>query len=288
MRLSYQRSVIHPQLADYVPFPVYDTQLLGTSVNRPIRSSSLQSVDFQVEKQMGAFDFISVGLFYRHINRPIERTTYEYGQDERMYVLQNSDKAVNYGIEANVRKQLGFITDANFIHNIQFAAGFTLTHSSVYGKRMGMKDKDTFMETESIQKRPLSGQMPYLLHIGLNYSDKRLNANLLFNRSSRQLFVLGENAYQHEYKAPFNSMDVVMSYRFPKRDISVKLSGVNLLNYAQIFYTNTPDDYVRDKYNFPTENLLPHKSENYDRGHDPVIHKTYGGRSFSFSVSRTF
>jgi len=287
VRLGYQRSVIHPQLADYVPFPVYDTYLLGTSVNRPIRSSSVQSVDFQIEKQLGAFDFISVGLFYRHIKHPIERTTYEYRQDERMYVLQNSDKAVNYGIEANARKQLDFIADAVFIRNIQFSAGYTLTRSSVYGKRMEMRDKDEFIETESIQKRPLSGQMPYLLNIGLNYSVKNLNANVIFNRSSRQLFVLGENAHGHEYRAPFNSLETAISYRL-KNGISLKLSGINLLNANEIFYTNTPDDYVRDEYNFPTENLLPHKSENYDEGRDPVIHKTYDERAFSFSVNLTF
>ncbi|MEA5072388.1 MAG: TonB-dependent receptor [Petrimonas sp.] len=288
MRLSYQRSVILPQLADYIPFPAYDTQLLGTSINRPIRSSDVQALDFQAEKQMGAFDFISVGLFYRYINRPIERTTYEYGLDERMYVLQNSDKAVNYGLEANIRKQLGFMTDADFMSRIQFTAGFTLTRSSVYGKRMVMKNNDEFVETESMQKRPLSGQMPYLLNVGLNYSDKNLNANILFNRSGRQLFVLGENAYGHEYRAPFNSLEATVSYRFPKSGIQLKLSGVNILNSTQIFYTNTPDDYIRDEYNFPTDNFLPHKSENFDRGHDPVIHKTYDGRSFAFSVSRTF
>jgi hypothetical protein len=100
--------------------------------------------------------------------------------------------------------------------------------------------------------------------------------------------VLGENAYGHEYRAPFNSLEATVSYRFPKSGIQLKLSGVNILNSTQIFYTNTPDDYIRDEYNFPTDNLLPHKSENFDRGHDPVIHKTYDGRSFAFSVSRTF
>ncbi len=287
VRLGYLRSVIHPQLADYVPFPVYDTYLLGTSVNRPIHSSSVQSVDFQTKKQLGAFDFISVGLFYRHIKHPIERTTYEYRQDERMYVLQNSDKAVNYGIEANVRKQLDFIADADFIRHFQLNAGFTLTSSSVYGKRMVMRDKDEFVETESIQKRPLSGQMPYLLNVGLNYSAKNLNANVLFSRSSRQLFVLGENAYQHEYRAPFNSLETAISYRL-KNGISLKLSGINLLNANEIFYTNTSDDYVRDEYNFPTENLLPHKSENFDRGRDPVIYQLRNGRTFTFSISHTF
>lgn len=286
MRLDYQRSVIRPQLGDYIPFPVYDTQLLGTSLNRPIRSSHIQALDFQVEKQMGTFDFISVGLFYRHIKHPIERTTYEYRKDERMYVLQNSDKAVNYGFEANVHKQLDFIADADFLRHLQLNAGFTLTRSSVYGKRMVMKD-DEFMETESIQKRPLSGQMPYMFNIGLNYSNKNLNANILFNRSSRQLFVLGENAYGHEYRAPSNHLEATVNYHL-KNGISFKLSGVNLLNSKEIFYTNTPNDYVRDEYNFPTENLLPHKSENFDSGRDPIIHQSHNGRTFTFSISHTF
>ncbi|MDO5664388.1 MAG: TonB-dependent receptor [Bacteroidia bacterium] len=288
IKMGYRRLVIRPQLADYIPYPVYDTQLLGTSVNRPIRSSLLQSVDFQVEKQMGAFDFISFGLFYRYIKHPIERTTYEYRQDERMYVLQNSNKAINYGFEANVRKQLDFVADADFMRNIQLITGFTLTRSSVEGRRMAMKDKDAFIETESTQKRPLSGQMPYLLNIGFNYSDKNINANILFKRSGRQLFLLGENAHTHEYRAPFNSLEASIGYRFPKSGILLKLGVSNLLNAHEIFYTNTPDDYVRDEYNFPTDNLLPRKTENYDKGRDPIVHKIRGGHTVTFSVSGTF
>lgn len=98
----------------------------------------------------------------------------------------------------------------------------------------------------------------------------------------------GENAFQHEYRAPFNSLEAAVSYRFPKSGIKLKLSGVNLLNSAQVFYTNSPDDYVRDECNFPTDKLLPRKSENYDKGRDPVIHKIRDGCVFSLSVSRTF
>lgn len=288
VRMSYRYSVIRPQLADYIPYPVYDTHLLGTSVNRPTRPSSVQAVDFQIEKYIGSHDLLSAGLFFRHINRPIERTTYQFRADERMYVLQNSDKAVNYGIEANARKKLDFITDAVFLRNIQLVAGFMFTRSTVEGKRLVMNDKKEFVEAESTQKRPLTGQMPYLINIGLNYSNKNLNANVIFNRNSRQLFVLGENAHQHEYRAPHNSLEATVSYRFPQNGILLKISGTNLLNTKKNFYTNTPDDYVRDEYNFPTENLLPHKSENFDSGRDPVIHQLKNGRTFTFSVNYNF
>lgn len=112
--------------------------------------------------------------------------------------------------------------------------------------------------------------------------------NMLFNRSGRQLFLLGENAYQHEYRAPFNSVEANISYRFPKSDIWLKLSAGNLLNTTQLFYTNTPDDYVRDEYNSPTERLLPGKTENYDKVRDPIIHEVKNGQSFMISLSRTF
>ncbi|MDO5523968.1 MAG: hypothetical protein Q4G48_07990, partial [Bacteroidia bacterium] len=145
-----------------------------------------------------------------------------------------------------------------------------------------------FVETEIVQTRPLSGQMPYQLNAGIHYAGSRLFVNVLFNRSGRQLFVLGEQAHTHEYRAALNSLEGSIGYRFSRSGISVKLSGINLLNANEIFYTNTPDDYARDEYNFPTDNLLPRKTENYDNGSDPIIHKTRAGRTFSFSVSRTF
>ncbi|WP_298648723.1 TonB-dependent receptor [uncultured Proteiniphilum sp.] len=292
VRLSFQRSVIRPKLADYIPYPVYDTYLLGTAVNRTVFPSIVQAADFLIEKYIGPQDIVSAGLFYRHIDRPIERTTYLYRPDERMYVLQNSDKAYSYGFEAKIRKHLDFMGGSGFLRKVQLSAGLVLTRSSVKGKRVMVipqeDEEDMFIETESTQKRPLSGQTPSQLNAGISYTDKNLHANMLFNRSGRQLFLPGENAYQHEYRAPLTSIEASISYRFPKSDIWLKLSGSNLLNATQIFYTNMPDDYVRGEYGFPTEKLLPGKTENYDKGHDPIIHEVKNGRSFMISLSRTF
>ncbi|RNC65045.1 TonB-dependent receptor [Proteiniphilum sp. X52] len=292
VRLSYQRSVIRPKLADYIPYPVYDTYLLGTSVNRAVFPSTVQAVDFLIEKYIGSQDIVSAGLFYRHIDRPIERMTYLYRYDERMYVLQNSDKADSYGFEAEIRKHLDFVGNPDFLRKTQLSAGFVLTRSSVKGKRVMVipegEGETQFAETESTQKRPLSGQTPYLFRAGISYTDKSLHANILFNRSGRQLFLLGENAYQHEYRAPFHSVEASISYRFPKSGIGLKLSGRNLLNVTQIFYTNTPDDYVRGEHGLPTDRLLPGKTENYDKGHDPIVHEVKNGQSFMISLSRTF
>lgn len=291
-RVNYQRSVVRPKLADYIPYPIYDTYLLGTSVNRAVSPSTVQSVDFLVEKYIGALDIISAGLFYRHIDHPIERTTSLYEYDERMYVLQNSDEAYSYGFEADIRKHLDFIGSSDFLRKIQLSAGFVLTRSSVKGKRVMMipqgDEEYLFIETESTQKRPLSGQMPYQLNTGISYTGKSLHANILFNRSGRQLFLLGENAYQHEYRAPLNLIEASISYRFPKNNLILKVSGSNLLDTSQIYYTNTEDDYVRDEYGFPTDRLLPGKTENYDKTRDPIIHEVRNGRSFTFSLSRTF
>lgn len=94
-----------------MPFPVYDTHLLGTSVNRPVEPSFVQSLDFRVEKYASTLDLFSFGLFYRDIRNPIERTTFEYRHDERMYILQNSDRARHYGFEIHVRKHLDFLME---------------------------------------------------------------------------------------------------------------------------------------------------------------------------------
>jgi|GEM_PF-2255855 Outer membrane receptor proteins, mostly Fe transport len=291
LRLSFQRSVIRPQLADYIPYPVYDTSLLGTAVNRTVSPSTVQAVDFLIEKYINPQDLVSAGFFYRHIDRPIERTTYLYRYDEPMYVLQNSDKAYCYGFETEIRKHLDFAGDSGFLRKVQLFTGFILTRSSVKGKRVIVipqeNGEDEFITTESTQERPLSGQMPYNLNAGISYDDKKINVNILLNRSGRQLFLLGENAYQHEYRAPLNSLETSISYRFPKSDIMLKLSGRNLLNSDLIFYTNTPDDYV-DEHGLPTERLLPDKTENYDKGVDPIIHQVKNGRSWMISLSRTF
>ncbi len=291
-RLSFQRSVVRPELADYVPFPMYDTHLMGTAVNRIVLPSTVDAIDFLVEKYIDTRDFVSAGLFYRHIHRPIERTTYLFRYDEPMYVLQNSDKAFCYGFETTVRSHLGFITDAGFLMKTEVSAGFTLSRSSVTGKRMEIVPQDNgeekFTETKSTQHRPLTGQTPYLFNFGIRYTDKRIQANILFDRTGRQLFLLGENAYQHEYRAAMNSLEASISYRFPKNDILLKISGRNLLNAVQIFYTNTPEDYVRNEFNFPTDELLPRKTENYDKGRDPITHEVKNGQTFSISISSSF
>lgn len=290
LRANYQHSVARPQPVDYIPYPVYDTYLLGTFVNRPVIPSTIHAFELLLERYINTKDLLSTGLFYRHIHRPFERTTFQYGMDELVYVLQNSDRASSYGFEAEIRKQLDFIAGADFLRNMQVSTGVIFTRSTVEGIRVrpDEESQNSFTETRTVQKRPLSGQTPYLISSGIRYTGETLHVNLFFHRTGRQLFLLGQNAYQNEYRAPYNLLEANVEYQFPGKGISLKISGNNLLNSIQTFYTKTPDDYVRDSYNFPTDKLLPGRSENYVKESDPVVHQIKNGINVNISASYTF
>ncbi|MEA5126693.1 MAG: TonB-dependent receptor [Proteiniphilum sp.] len=300
IRLAYSRSVVRPQFMERTFFRLYDPVLSGYSFSKGLVSTVVDGADLKLEWYPGAGEIVSAGVFYRYLDKPIERIRDFSSSTTGYYYLQNNDWAKNYGMEFELRKNFAFIADIAALRNLYLYGNATFTRSKVMALRdvyESVTDPETgegktvLAERIPIEfTRPLYGQVPYMYNIGLTYEGERLGLNVAANHTGRKVFMLGGEFanFGTEYEAANTLLDAQVSYTLSRAGITFKLSGNNLLDTKTIFYKNNSSDYGRNEDGTVGNTLLPGKSEGYDKGHDLIEYQTRSGRSYSFSANWTF
>lgn len=285
IRLSYARSVVRPQFMELSGYRFYDPYLGGVTVNQSVHSTNVDGADLRVEWFPAPGEVLSVGGFFRYLKDPIERVKQDNLAGDPYYVLMNSVWAKNWGGEVELRKGLGFIYQPVF-ENIYFTANATFTWSTVMGVK-AEEVKGVYQWVPVKMLRPMYGQVPYMVNVGLSYESSSLGVNVAFNHQGRKLVVVSGSAVNDEYEAPFSSLDAQVSYRFEKQGLTLKLNASNLLNSPTIIYHNSPNEFERGERNAPTNTYLKGSSPNYGAKKDILLYKSYSGIGLSLSVSWT-
>ncbi|NJO24912.1 MAG: TonB-dependent receptor [Bacteroidia bacterium] len=175
---------------------------------------------------------ISIGAFYKYFNDPIElRLNPSSVIDRRNYEYQNADNAYTIGGEIEIRKGLDFINEA-------FSVFANLTY--VYSK---VKLASTTGGGQAVSvNRPLQGQSPYLINLGLQYNseNEKWNGSLLYNRIGQRLALVGINdlGFPDVYERPRDQVDFQLARKVLQGRGEVKITWSDLLNPSYFFYEN--------------------------------------------------
>lgn len=110
IRSAYGRTTNRPEFRELAPTVYYDFDL-GSSVmgNYDLKAAYIQNVDLRYEWYPSKNEIVSVALFYKNFKDPIEWTYTVAGGTDLVYSYINAKGANNYGIELDIRKNLGFI-----------------------------------------------------------------------------------------------------------------------------------------------------------------------------------
>lgn len=210
LRASYGRSVNRAEFREVSSSSFYDFDLSSfVSGNPDLKSCYIDNADLRFEWYPAAGDQISVAAFYKHFRDPIEWTYTVVGGTDLSYSYQNAESAHSYGIEIDIRKNLGFIAALK---------DFTLVFNGAL-----IKSKVSFADGSREKDRPMQGQSPYLVNLGIFYSHEAWNASLQYNRIGKRLIgvgrQLGATADQtvtipDSYEMPRNSLDLSASHTF--------------------------------------------------------------------------
>ncbi len=194
LRASYSMTVSRPELRELAPFGFIDFITQGeTSGNPDLEESLIRNFDLRYELYPEPGEILSASLFYKKFDQPIERVVVpvQSGDFRPSYTFENAKNgAVNYGIEIEVRKKLGFIS--KYLRDLSFNGNVTFVNSEVDLEGLQIGSTDT--------KRRMEGQSPYLLNLGLFYDnyDLGLSLNVLYNRFGERITEVG--------KIPFNDV----------------------------------------------------------------------------------
>jgi TonB-dependent receptor len=186
IRASYYQSISRPEFREIAPFSFFDFQeQIFTYGNPELERNIIRNYDLRYEIFPQAGEIISLSLFYKKFDSPIEEVFLpSSGSDNRVKTYQNvKSGAENYGAEIEVRKNLGFIT--KLLKFISVNANVSLINSKV--------DLSGSGSTVSTLERRLQGQSPYTINAGMYYDNYDLgtSVNLSYNLFGKRISEVG-------------------------------------------------------------------------------------------------
>ncbi|AZA86079.1 TonB-dependent receptor [Chryseobacterium shandongense] len=293
VRLAYNRSVIRPQFNERTGLPYFDPVANGLIYNTEMTSSVINNYDFKFEWFPNLGEIISAGLYYKNIDRPIEREGFISNEGNLFLYNGNSKNAKLKGFEVEVRKSFGFIKESSFLQHLFISGNFTYNTTKViaFKNRYKTEDADETYEVE----RPLYGQTPYAYNLGLLYDGDRLGINFLYNAKGDQYITVGYAYIGEEIQRPYAVADAQISYKLLRdKNLEIKFNVRNLFNRVKEFYNNfnSYSVFKGSGTDYQTERealeLLPGATDKYDKDIDRVLFRAYNGRTFGLSVNYTF
>lgn len=263
LRAAYGRTVNRPEFRELAPTVYYDFDL-GSSVmgNYDLKAAYIQNLDLRYEWYPSKGETVSVALFYKHFSNPIEWTYTVAGGTDLIYSYINAKGADNYGVEIDIRKNLGFIGLSDF--SLSFNGSF-------------IKSKVRFDGGNNID-RPMQGQSPYLINTGLFYNRSGWSAAILYNRIGKRIVGVGN---KYGTGADGSSRNIPNSYEMPRNSLDLSL-GKKFGHWELKFSVR---DILAERYLFKQIEDVSVSGRNK---HIEEVTRSYKpGRDFNLSVTYT-
>lgn len=293
VRSSYSRTIIRPDFRESSFFGFYDYDLDGNVSGDRVESTLVDNVDLRLELYPGAGEIVSLTGYYKFLDRPIELIRRDEFQSPN-YAFANMESATNLGLEMEVRKNLGFLSDQDWWENVFVYGNGTLLKSEVkvmtgwIGKVQEDSGEYEFrQEKGGIQDRPLIGQSPWLLNLGLGYWGETFGLTASYNQRGYRTNLTATNPNAVEYENTPGQFDGQLYARLLNKRMELKFNMANLLNKWTIYYANTQG------FNRNPEDLsewIPNKGDNkYNKeDNDTIMYRRKEGQRFSLSLTYNF
>ena len=223
LRISASRTLARPEYRELSPITSRDV-LNGddTQGNEYLARTRITNADLRWEWYLGNDEVLSVALFAKRFEQPIERVYRAAGSGTRVVFFANAESADNLGIEIEARRQLDFITRA--LEPLSLFANVTIMRSEI---RLGA---DTRASATNLT-RAMVGQAPYVINGGLTYTSRTgsTTATMLFNRVGERIDAAGDSPLPDVVEQARNVVDA--SLRFPlSGPWSARIDAKNLLD----------------------------------------------------------
>ncbi len=231
IRLSGSQTVIRPEFRELSSFSFFDFDLGATVTGNPnLERTKVSNADLRYEIYPRAGELFTVGVFYKYFKFPSELYFNQTGAGSSgTFNYVSPDNANSYGAEFEFRKKLDFNTA---LQNFTFQGNLAYIYNRV-----------------SDLNRPMQGQSPYLVNLGLQYDVEKigLTTTLLFNQIGRRIYYVGGSDIPPVWEAPRSLIDFQIAKKVLKSKGEIKLNISDLLNQEANFYHDINDNGKYDK-----------------------------------------
>lgn len=208
LRSSYSQTTARPSFKEASIAEIYDPLSNMTFIgNIDLKPSYIQNLDLRYEFFGESGQMIAFSGFYKSFADPIEMTYFESAPNN--FTPKNLGSATVYGTEIEIRKNFSFISPKLEVIAINLNASI-IKSELIFGesernlREIGLRDGESLIDS-----RPLQGQSPYLVNVGLDYNEplKGIQAGLFYNVQGKTLEVVGTGFYPDVYSMPFHSLN---------------------------------------------------------------------------------
>ena len=238
VRLSASRTLARPEYRELSPIKSRDV-LNGDDVqgNDQLERTRIVNLDARWEWYPHASEVLSLAVFHKTFDQPIERVYRAAGSGTRTVFYTNARRAQNLGVELEARKSLAFVADA--LASLQGFANLTLMQSRIE------LPTNTQASATNLSRR-MVGQAPYVLNSGLTWVSRTgsASATVLYNIVGDRIDAAGDAPLPDVIERARGVLDV--SLRLPLSGaLSARLDAKNLLDTP---YRNTQGTVTRESY----------------------------------------
>ncbi len=208
LRASASQTLARPEYRELSP--VQYLEVVGGQITRgnsDLVRTLIQSYDLKYELFPNAGEVLSIGVFAKRFDKPIERIDISTG-GQPFVSFFNAASASNLGLELEARKGLGGISEK--LEPIAVFSNVTLMQSDI------VVGEGASANTNA--NRPMMGQAPWVVNAGATYtaSTSGLSATLLYSAVGERIFSAGTVPFPDVYEQPRHMVD--MSLRVPLGD----------------------------------------------------------------------
>lgn len=267
IRGAYSQTVNRPELRELSPFQFYDPNLNAVVFGSDsLRRAKVENIDFKLEYFPKPGTVFSINWFRKRFTDPIEFLR-DPVKSPPFFTYINAYQATNSGIEFELRSSLAFVDSlfnwSQTFSNLSFFGNFSIIRSNV-----------DLIKGQKIE-RPLQGQSPYIVNLGLDYSFEPIRTNVVitYNRIGQRVAFVAPTFGGLIWERPRDIFDVSINHTYNKFVIKLIFGDILQQDLIQYLVEPAPNRKQQTRVGKFISGDLP----NYQEGIDtPFFRFTYG------------
>lgn len=226
IRAAYSETVSRPDFKE-LSNTIWRDDERGYDVkgNPDLKAATIQNYDLRWEWYFDRKDNVSLGVFYKDFDSPIEDIF--NGQSDPVLTYDNAKAAQNLGFEIEWSQGLNVISP--LLNGFSFSTNYSYIQSKVQ-----LDNLDQAVLTS--KERPLQGQSPYVINAMLDYEKEKWGTNMsvVYNVFGKRISEVGTYGFQDIYEQDFHQLDFIWSQKLSD-NFSLKFKIQNLLDETSEF-----------------------------------------------------
>ncbi len=229
-RASYAQTTIRPDIREVAP-ATYIDPLTGFPIGGTpsVKSTLIDNYDLRWEWYLDSGENLSVGMFYKDMEMPIESVQSPSQDGPPLIRIANAEEGYVYGLEVEFLKDLNFL--GTYAEGLFLSGNFTLSESEITIDTQNVVEQTGVSTSITNPTRAMTGHSPWVVNMNLGWDADNGNhsATLAYNVFAERIIIPGIDSKDDAYEQPFHSLDIVYTY-YPTYSSTLKFKVQNILN----------------------------------------------------------